>query len=269
MINAAYHWELAPAIPLEEMEKFGMFPRVQQRLLYNRGIRDSEVAYRYLRQQGSLYDPFLLDGMAAAVERIFHMIRNGEKIAVYGDYDVDGVTASALLIQVLRLLGADVCSYIPNRFEEGYGVNQEAIRTLAKAGISLTITVDCGIRSPQEVELANSLGMNMIVTDHHEPGDVIPAAAAVVSPRKPGDCYPEKNLAGVGLAFKVAEALLTQVPELGISPEKWLDLVAIGTVADIVPLTNENRSLVRGGLARLRVSDRPGIIALAEVSGLS
>ncbi|HOG21687.1 MAG TPA: single-stranded-DNA-specific exonuclease RecJ [Flexilinea sp.] len=263
-----FEWKLPSKIPLDVLEQLASFPRVQQRLLYNRGIRDSVGANSYLRRQGSLYDPFLLDQMDLAVKTILQAIDSRMKIAVYGDYDVDGVTASALLIQVLTALGAEVRGYIPNRFEEGYGVNKEALHTLHEEGIALTITVDCGIRSPEEALFARSLGMELIITDHHEPGGTIPEAAAVICPKKPSDSYPDKNLAGVGLAYKLAEALLTTHPVAGIAAEDWEDFVAVGTVADMVSLTGENRSLVKSGLQKLRVSSRPCIRALAEVSGI-
>ncbi|HQG89501.1 MAG TPA: DHH family phosphoesterase, partial [Flexilinea sp.] len=256
-----FEWKLPSKIPLDVLEQLASFPRVQQRLLYNRGIRDSASANSYLRRQGSLYDPFLLDQMDLAVKTILQAIDSRMKIAVYGDYDVDGVTASALLIQVLTALGAEVRGYIPNRFEEGYGVNKEALHTLHEEGIALTITVDCGIRSPEEALFARSLGMELIITDHHEPGDTIPEAAAVICPKKPSDSYPDKNLAGVGLAYKLAEALLTTHPVAGIAAEDWEDFVAVGTVADMVSLTGENRSLVKSGLQKLRVSSRPCIRA--------
>ncbi len=243
-----------------------VFPRVQQRMLSNRGIFDRDEAYLYLRQSGPLHSPFLLDGMQKAVDFINRILLENRKIAVYGDYDVDGVTASALLIQVLRKLGADAISYIPNRFEEGYGVNQEALHHLQSNGIALIITVDCGIRSPKEVMFAKSLGMEMIITDHHEPGEEIPDAVAVICPKKPGDNYPFKYLAGVGLAFKLADALIRSHPEQKLDARDWLDLVAIGTVADVVPLTGENRCLVKSGLDLLRKTDRPAVQALSEVS---
>lgn len=259
-------WKVLPPHQNGLDNDLAVFPRVQQRMLSNRGIFDRDEGYLYLRQSGPLHSPFLLDGMQEAVDFINRILLEKRKIAVYGDYDVDGVTASALLIQVLRKLGADVISYIPNRFEEGYGVNQEAIHHLQSNGIALTITVDCGIRSPNEVSYAKSRGMEMIITDHHEPGDEIPDAVAVICPRKPGDNYPYKHLAGVGLAFKLADALIKSHPEQKLDARDWLDLVAIGTVADVVPLTGENRCLVKSGLDLLRKTDRPAIHALSEVS---
>lgn len=267
-MDSLTRWESLPEIPVEGLESLGAFPRIQQKLLFNRGIRSPMNAYDYLWRQGSLYDPFLLDEMSQAVEAVLRAIDSRWKIAVYGDYDVDGVTASALLNQVLKKMGADVRGYIPNRFEEGYGVNREALRTLRDEGIGLTITVDCGIRSPEDVEFARHIGMEMVITDHHEPGPEIPQAAAVICPKKESDHYPDCNLAGVGLAYKLAEALLMTRPVTGVVVEDWQDFVAIGTVADMVSLSDENRSLVKGGLERLRTSSRPCIRALAEVSDI-
>ena len=267
-MDSLTRWESVPDLPVEVMESLGAFSRIQQKLLFNRGIRSPMNAYDYLWRQGSLYDPFLLDEMNQAVETVLHAIDSRWKIAVYGDYDVDGVTASALLNQVLKKMGADVRGYIPNRFEEGYGVNREALRTLRDEGIGLTITVDCGIRSPEDVEFAHNIGMEMVITDHHEPGPEIPQAAAVICPKKESDHYPDCNLAGVGLAYKLAEALLMTRPVAGVAVEDWQDFVAIGTVADMVSLSDENRSLVKGGLERLRTSSRPCIRALAEVSDI-
>lgn len=266
MTEALYRWDIQPEMPLSILETLASYPRVQRTLLYNRGLPNPAEAAIYLHRQGPLYDPFRLDQMDQAVATILHAIEAGQEIAVYGDYDVDGVTASCLLVEALEKLGARVRAYIPNRFEEGYGVNGEALQTLHKEGVALTVTVDCGIRSTGETVLATELGMQMIICDHHEPSDELPQAAAVICHKKPGDTYPDKNLAGVGLAFKLAEALFSRRPIPGVSATDWLDLVAIGTVADLVPLTNENRSLVKSGLQQLRQSTRPGVLALAEVS---
>lgn len=266
-IQSLYRWNILPPMPFSVMTELQNYSRVQQKLLFNRDITTIRQANAYMLPS-PLTDPFKLKTMHNAVITVLSVIDAGKPIVVYGDYDVDGVTASSLLVQVLRTLGADVSGYIPNRFEEGYGVNAGAIETLAKSGTALTITVDCGIRSPSEVALASSLGMDMIITDHHEPGDVIPEAAAVINPKQPGDEYPEKNLAGVGIAYKLASALLHARPLRNIKAEDWLDLVAIGSVADMVPLNGENRHLVRAGLERLRKTSKPAIRALAKVSGV-
>ncbi len=262
-------WQIAPRIPPEIEKKLTQYPAALRQLLYNRGVFDVETAEQYLSASGSLFDPFELKDIRKAVERLLRAIQEGELIAVYGDYDVDGVTATVLMVQTLRYLGARVCPYIPDRFEEGYGVNKGALSTLHEQGVRVILTVDCGIRSPAEAEYARSLGIDLIICDHHEPQGQVPEAYAVVCPKQPGDLYPEKNLAGVGLAFKIAEAMLKIVSSTDLVAEDFLDLVAIGTVADVVPLTGENRSLVKAGLVRLRNTQRQGLVSLAAVSGLN
>lgn len=266
-------WNLLPAIPPEIDQELKEIPPVLRQLLYNRKVNSLSSAQAYLFTSGSVHDPYLLGGMEAAVWRIFHAIDHGEKIAVYGDYDVDGVTSTALLVQVLRRYCPEsqgrISAYIPNRFEEGYGLNEDAIRQLQSDGFQLAITVDCGVRSPREVAFARQVGIDVIISDHHEPYGQLPEAAAVICPKKPGDEYPDKNLAGVGLAFKIAEALLQVRPVPGTRVEEWLDLVAIGTVADVVPLVGENRALVSAGLKQLRSCLRPGLCSLARVAGVN
>jgi len=200
-----------------------------------------------------------------------HAERSGvQSIAVYGDYDADGVTASALMFEFLSALGARPRVYIPNRFDEGYGLNLEAIEQLAAEGIDLIISVDCGARSIAEVQRAKDLGMHVILTDHHLPGETLPPADAIINPRQEGDSYPEKMLAGVGLAYKLAQGYLLTHPVEGVAAESWLDLVAIGTVADLAPLTGENRALTRAGLACIRrQANRQGLYSLAQVAGLN
>jgi single-stranded-DNA-specific exonuclease len=262
-------WLIAEPIPVEIDEKLSNYPAILRKLIYNRGITSAEEAETYLTAYGSIHDPFELLGMDAAVERIIWAIHKTEPIAVYGDYDVDGVTATALLVQVLRKLGGDVREYIPNRFQEGYGVNKEALKTLYDAGVKLVVTVDCGIRSLAEAEYAKEIGLDLIISDHHDPLTGPPTGIPVICPKQEGDLYPEKNLAGVGLAFKIAEAILKKYPSEGVHAEDWLDLVAVGTVADIVPLAGENRALVRAGLKELRACMRQGLLSLAGVAGLA
>jgi single-stranded-DNA-specific exonuclease len=206
--------------------------------------------------------------MEKAVDRISFAIQQHQNIVVYGDYDADGVTATALVGLAQRSLGANIREYIPNRFDEGYGLNLEAIRTLYEDGADVIITVDCGIRSWEEAEYAQSVGIDLIITDHHVPLEQVPSAFAVINPKQAGDAYPEKNLAGVGLAYKLIEALFQSYPDPQ-DPQYYLDLVAIGTVADMVSLTGENRSLVRKGLELLRHPQRQGLMALIGVSGLT
>jgi len=262
-------WVIAPPIPEQVIQELRDYPPLLRQLLYNRGITDAASARDFMDAAPSRYDPFLLCDMEVAVERLLQAVDRQEKIAVYGDYDVDGVTSTVLLVQVLRRLGANVREYIPNRFDEGYGLNREAISHLAEMGVRLVVTVDCGIRSPEEVEHAHSLGVDVIISDHHHPQETLPAALAVVCHRRPDNTYPDTNLAGVGLAYKIAQALLSRRPVPGVEAEDWLDLVALGTVADLVPLTGENRKLVRAGLNRMRLGYRQGLVSLAQAAGVS
>jgi single-stranded-DNA-specific exonuclease len=267
--NSSKRWDIAPKIPAEIDEEFHLYSPVMRQLLYNRGITQDIDAYNFLSTEGPMFDPFSMTGMEAAVKRLLQAIDLGEKIVVYGDYDVDGVTATVLMVQALRALGAKAEEYIPNRFEEGYGVNNEALDGLAAEGAKLILTVDCGIRSPDEVLHAISLGMDLIISDHHEPmGDQLPAACAVICPKQAGDGYMDKNLAGVGLAFKIAEALLKMRPMAGVNANDWLDLVAVGTVADIVPLYRENRAMVKAGLKLVNHHRRQGLTSLVGAAGL-
>jgi single-stranded-DNA-specific exonuclease len=208
--------------------------------------------------------------MQATVDRICYALQHNEPIAIYGDYDVDGVTATALLVQALSGLGANVRGYIPNRFDEGYGLNKDALDSLKADGVKLVITVDCGIRSPDEALHAQTIGLDLIISDHHHPDGLnLPPAFAVINPKQQGDPYPDKDLAGVGLAYKIAEALVTvQQPINGFLSTDLLDLVALGTVADLAPLVGENRVLVRRGLRQIRETKRQGLFSLAGVADI-
>lgn len=259
-------WEIAPRLPEEVDLALSPYSAPMRQVLFNRGVRDVETARRYLDGDEDCGDPFLLTDMELAVERLLKAVDEGEPVAVYGDYDVDGVTATALLVQVLRKLGGNAIGYIPNRFDEGYGLNNEALDHLARDGVRVVVTVDCGIRSPREAEHARAVGIDLIISDHHHPHDEIPPALAVICHKRPGDAYPDQNLAGVGLAYKIAQALFTRRPVDGVVADDWLDLVALGTVADIVPLKGENRMLVRDGLEQLRRGFRPGLVSLANVA---
>ncbi len=241
----------------------GVSPFAAQ-LLINRGIKTAAEARSYLYPSlDGLHSPFKLAGMDKAVERIHKAISRGEKICVYGDYDVDGTTATALLLNTFRQMDVPIDYYIPNRFGEGYGLSEKTVKKIhQKNEAKLLITVDCGITSVKEVALANKLGLDVIVTDHHQPEEEQPPAYALISPKIPGNEYPYTELAGVGLAFKLAQALADDTAFL----ESQLDLVALGTVADIAPLTGENRILSRLGLAELDKRERPGVHALCEVA---
>jgi single-stranded-DNA-specific exonuclease len=262
-------WEIAAPVPADVQKALAGYPAVQQQLLFNRNINTAQMAESYLQASGAIYDPMLMKDMGKAVKRLCQALDEGQKIAIYGDYDVDGVTATALLVQVLRSYGADVQGYIPNRFEEGYGLNIEALDTLKHNGVELVLTVDCGIRSPVEGEYARTIELDLIISDHHEPKSDLPPAVAVICPKQAGDEYPEKNLAGVGLAYKIAEALNQHRPLPSVPLENWLDLVAVGTVADIVPLVGENRALVKAGLKELRLGQRRGLLSLVGAAGTS
>ena len=267
--NSTKRWDVSPKIPAEIEPELSAYSPTMRQLLYNRGITHEIEAYNFLVTEGPIFDPFTMTGMEKAVIRLLRAIDNGEKIVVYGDYDVDGVTATALMVQVLRAMGARCEEYIPNRFEEGYGVNNDALDSLAAEGASLVLTVDCGIRSPEEALHARSLGLDLIISDHHEPkGTDLPEAYAVICPKQPGDAYMDKNLAGVGLAFKIAEALLKVRPVAGVAATDWLDLVAVGTVADIVPLYHENRAMVKAGLKSLNRHQRQGLHSLVGAAGM-
>jgi single-stranded-DNA-specific exonuclease len=266
-------WQAAPAIPYSLQQEFAHLHPVLTQVLYNRGlVKPAHVQAflegRYLEST----DPFLLPDMEKAVARIERAIDLNETITIYGDFDADGVTSTVLLVEALRGLGLSrqqVQPYIPDRVDEGYGLNQEALATLKGRGSSLVITVDCGIRSVSEVEYANRIGLDMIVTDHHTFGPELPAATAVINPKHPSSCYPETMLAGVGIAYKLAQALRLAMPDRArFDEEDLLDLVALGTVADLAPLQGENRLLVIKGLEVLRLAQRPGVAALARVSGL-
>jgi len=257
------------------VRSLGVSPLVAQ-LLLNRGLADPDGARAFLDPDlKSLHDPDLLPGMAEAVARIRKAIAAGEKILLYGDYDADGVTALALLLEFFRLVGVQPQCYIPNRVEEGYGVHTEAIKAAAADGVGLIITADCGVSAADGVERARQLGMDVIVTDHHEPPRVVPRATAVVNPKLTGSLYPFRDLSGVGVAFKLAWALAQSFsPGKRVTPEfrefllEAMALVAVGTVADVVPLLGENRVFAVYGLEALRRCKKPGLSALVAQAGL-
>ena len=265
------HWVVAAPITQQADEALVKFPPILKQIVFNRGLATDAEARAFLKAEANANtDPFQLTGMQATVDRICYALQHDEPIAIYGDYDVDGVTATALLVQVLQALGANVRGYIPNRFDEGYGLNKEALDTLKASGVNLVITVDCGIRSPDEALHAQTIGLDLIISDHHHPdGTNLPPALAVINPKQHGDVYPDKDLAGVGIAYKIAEALLTvQEPINGFRSNDLLDLVALGTVADLAPLVGENRVLVRRGLRQIRETKRQGLFSLAGVADL-
>ena len=262
--------------PVEKLSaKLGILP-ITAGLLVNRGMSSAQDAEAFLSASLSdLPSPFLMKGMEAAVRRLCRCIYEKEKVAVYGDYDVDGVTATSLLTSFLRALGCDVTYYIPDRFTEGYGVNSSALHTLKQKQVTLVISVDCGITAADEVAQARTLGMDFIVTDHHSLLGQLPEAAAVINPRQTDCRYPGKELAGVGVAFNLALALRRTLREEGFfktvaepNMGDFLDLVSLGTISDRVPVENVNRIMLKEGLKRMRTPKRLGLRALKEVSGI-
>ena len=242
----------------------GGYPQLAARILASRGIKNPAQAQEMLDCDCPLPSPFLLTEMDVAAGRVAWAMEKREKIAVFGDYDVDGITATCLLTDFLRSCGADVLSYIPGRLEEGYGLNPMALHSLRDQGVSLVITVDCGITAVEEAELCRELGMELVITDHHECKDKLPRAVAIVDPHKPGDTYPHRYLSGVALAFKLACALSGDTEQV---LARYADMVCLGTVADVVPLLGENRVFVSRGLAALRCTSRPGLAALMKECG--
>ena len=233
-------------------------------VLASRGIRNGAQAHAYLDCNVPLLDPFLMTDMDLAAGRVGLAMARGEKIAVFGDYDVDGITSTCLLTSFLRSHGVNCVSYIPGRLEEGYGLNPIAIHQLHEEGVNLIITVDCGITAVAEAELCRELGIDLVITDHHECKDILPYAAAVVDPHRPDGGYPHKNLSGVGVAFKLAAALSGDQEAV---LREYADMVCLGTVADVMPLQGENRVFVSRGLELLSRTTRPGIAALMAESG--
>ena len=250
----------------------GELDPVLARILYARGIDTPERIEHFLGDSHDQGNPFDLPDMAAAVARIREALKVGEQIVVYGDYDVDGVSATALLVSGLSALGGNVRPYIPDRFSEAYGLNTPALDVLRAGGASLVVTVDCGIRSVREVAHAGEIGLDMVLTDHHSAPDVLPSAIAVIDPKRPDSKYPFSELSGVGVAYRLLDALCRVASQMErqrsepLDPTAYLDLVALGTIADIVPLLDENRGLARQGLERLRRSPRVGLKALMEVA---
>lgn len=259
-------YETNPRLREAIASELGVSPLLAQ-ILVNRNIRTPEDAHFFLfGDLSSCHDPFLFKDMDKAVARIQKAVQGKEKILIYGDYDVDGITSIALLFFILCKMGACVETFIPNRLEEGYGLNLRAVELAREKGVSLLITVDCGINSLKEVEYANECGIDVIVTDHHEiREDILPSAFAIIDAHQKDCGYPFKGLAGVGVVYKLARALMGGS---GKEAEQYLDLVALGTIADIAPLNGENRILVKAGLKELRKTKNTGLAALMEVAGI-
>ncbi len=263
-------WVLRDPAPADFIASLHDRSSLAATLLYQRGLRDqpSIAAFLSTDYKRGIHDPFLLKGMDAAARRVAVAIAEGEPIAVYGDFDTDGVTAVTLLMQAIGAMGGDIRPYIPHRLREGYGLNTEAIEQLAAEGVRLLITVDCGISNVREVAQAQERGIDVIVTDHHTPPPVLPEAYAVINPKQPGCEYPYKQLVGVGIAYKLVQALARLGVKMPLRGRDLLDVVALGTVTDMGPLNGENRVLVQAGLESINATQRPGLKALILVAGL-
>ncbi|MCX6745501.1 MAG: single-stranded-DNA-specific exonuclease RecJ [Candidatus Parcubacteria bacterium] len=262
-------WVLREPISLEFKKQFPEIPGLILQLLYNRGLQSQKQIAGFLNPDygQEILDPFLFPDMQKAVERIYQAVENKEKIVIYGDYDADGVTSTVLLADVLQKLGAKFIIYIPHREKEGYGLNKKTIKYLASKKVKLIITVDCAISNAPEVCLAAKKGIDVIITDHHSEPLVLPKAYAIINPKVKKCNYPTYDLAGVGVAFKLAQAIIAKDKNniFGVGYEKWLlDLVAIGTVTDVMPLIGENRTLLKYGLIVLNKTKRIGLKLLAQ-----
>ncbi len=255
-------WRIAPAPPASISDRLNL-PPLHARLLYNRGVRTPEDARAFLEIGPDMeHDPSLMPGMGEAVRRLEAAILSGESIGVYGDFDVDGISGTAVLTLGLRELGGRVMPYIPDREADGHGLNPDAVRRLAAAGVTVCVTVDCGVTDREEVALSTQLGIDTIVTDHHSPDDSLPEARAVVHAGLPGSKYPFKGLTGTGMAYKLVSALFKSRGRR--QPKHLLELVALGTVADVGPMEGENRYFVSRGLSQLNRSSNVGLRALME-----
>jgi single-stranded-DNA-specific exonuclease len=262
-------WNLLPPVPAgHPVCNCGFSPLLVQ-LMYNRGLTDPAQIESFITSDSKLSgDPLLLPDIHQGINRIYQGLLSGEKIAVYGDFDVDGITGTAVLVQGLQALGGNITPYIPHRIREGHGLNSDALDYLKNEGMSLVITVDCGVTGISQVKRAKRQGLDIVITDHHTPLGELPDAIAVVDPKREDSKYPFNELAGVGVAFKFLEALYN-----GMGKEKevenYLDLVALGTVADMMPLLGENRYLVKQGLKVLNTNRRPGIREISALAGIN
>ncbi|OGU09831.1 MAG: single-stranded-DNA-specific exonuclease RecJ [Geobacteraceae bacterium GWC2_58_44] len=270
-------WRKREADPADvERLTLSGIPALLAQLLANRGVCQPQAASAYLTPTlSTLHDPLLLSGMETAVERLCLALSRGERVCVHGDYDVDGVSSVALLVTFFRAVGLDCFSYIPKRLTEGYGLSAQGVGAAAGGGASVLVTVDCGIGSVAEAVLCREAGIDLIITDHHAPPEQLPDACAIINPLQPGCCFPFKALAGVGVAFHLVIAMRARLRALGhfrsAEPDirEYLDLVALGTVADVVPLLGANRVLVSYGLKQLSAAPRPGVQALKQVAGVT
>ena len=252
-------------------------PPLLARILVHRGLTETDVAKRFLSSslRSDLPAPLLMAGMERAVDRLVHALESKELICIWGDYDVDGTTGTAALVSFLKEVGGEPIYYIPHRIGEGYGLNPDGLKQLSSRGVQLVVTVDCGISNYKEVELAQELGLDTVIVDHHEPPHDLPPAVAILNPHRPDCPFPDKGLSGAGLAFYLIIGLRAKLREVGwfthsVTPDirRYLDIVTLGTIADMVPLKGVNRILTRRGLTELGSSTRPGVLALKQVSGI-
>jgi single-stranded-DNA-specific exonuclease len=265
-LNQRTRWKILPTVPDEYLNASAL-PHLITQLLYNRGVKPEEIESFLAVDHRLEGNPFLLPDISQAVSRIYKAILSREKIAIYGDFDVDGVTATVILVEGLSRLGAEVIFHIPDRFSEGHGLNVSALEKLHAQGANLVVTVDCGVTDLAEIKWAQEMGIDVIITDHHIPLESLPRAIAVVDPKRKDSVYPYPDLAGAGVAFKLLQALFYKD-----SNEKWLtrflDLVALATVTDLSPMVGENRYLVKEGLRELNDSSRVGIQEMVKLVGL-
>lgn len=259
-------WDIAPRAPAALFAAMDELPPLAVQVLHNRGHDSVDKLNEFMLGPLPPHDPYLLDEMDLAVARMAKAMHEHERVCIYGDYDVDGVSATAMLLETAEALGLDAFPYIPERLTEGYGLNAGAIDAVAKERATLVVTADCGATAHEEIDRASAVGLNVIVTDHH-PTDIRPArATAFLNPNAPGSGYPFGGLSGVGVAYKLVQALADEFPEQLPDPERFLDLVALGTVADVAPIRDENRAFVMEGLEWMRAAPRPGLRALAEAA---
>jgi single-stranded-DNA-specific exonuclease len=271
-----WHHKIAHNEKRAELSRILGISSITAHILVGRGIETPDDGRMFLTPSlSSMPDPFLLKGMQAAVDRLLRARAGGENVCIYGDYDVDGISGTALLVSFLRSVGLNCSYFIPNRFDDGYGLNEEALQLVIDAGATLIMSVDCGITALREALFCQQAGVDLIILDHHSPCETIPEATAVVNPLQPGCPYPFKMLAGVGVAFNLLVALRSRMRQEGLfsagnEPDlrEWLDLVALGTIADVVPLVGQNRLYAFSGLKKLENSHRSGISALKKVAGI-
>ena len=265
-------WILARSAPAVVQQMSQYYDPLLAHVLVSRKLDTPDKAQAFLHPIAELADPFLYKGMRQAVDRILQAIADQETIVIYGDFDTDGVTSTCVMVTALEQLGARVSSHIPNRFDEGYGLNTDSLKSLQEQGADLIVTVDCGVRAVAEAAYAHEIGLDMIITDHHSVPDILPQAVAVVDAKQSDCTYPFKEHAGVGVAYSTARALyaawnVSHPQDAPLDASELLDLAAVGTVADMVPLGGENRIMVQQGLKRIAERPRPGIAALIQVSG--